>query len=292
MSRSIFWFLCISSAVCSLGLFLFVLLDPCLNYFLSGYSRFLPETLRAIVGDGSIPAGWIYTHPISIIDRHRNVEGPNELPPRKPFKNPLLIFTYPEVLVLLLFNSTIYAVMYGVTASLSVIFEKVYPYLNQTDIGLCFLATGGGMLVGSLFSGRFMDAYYRKIRDDLIRETRTDSKRHIDSRAIEKDISFPIEKARLHILPCVVFVFTACVIGYGWALQSRAIIAVPLILQFISRFFPHTELHGLASHITFPEVGVTALTMMNTTQTLLIDMMPNQGSSITACVRPPLSLSY
>ena len=202
------------------------------------------------------------------------------------------MFTYPEVFVLLFFNGTIYAVMYGATASLSVIFEKVYPYLNQTYVGLCFLAMGGGMLVGSVFSGRFMDAHYRKTRDDLIRETSTDLKRHIDPRAIEKDPSFPIEKARLHVLPCVVFVFTACVIGYGWALQSRAIIAVPLILQFISRFFPHTELHGLASHITFPEVGVTALTMMNTTQTLLIDMMPNQGSSITACVRPPLSLSY
>jgi len=128
--------------------------------------------------------------------------------------------------------------MYGVTASLSVIFEKVYPHLNQTDVGLCFLAMGGGMLVGSLFSGRFMDAYYRKIRDDLIRQTRTDSEKDIDPRAIEKDPSFPIEKARLHILPWVVFVYTACVIGYGWALESKVTISVPLILQFISRFFP------------------------------------------------------
>jgi hypothetical protein len=81
------------------------------------------------------------------------------------------MFLYPEIFVLLFFSGTIYAVMYGVTASLSVIFEEVYPYLNQTDIGLCFLAPGGGMLVGSVLSGRFMDAYYRKIRDDLIRQT-------------------------------------------------------------------------------------------------------------------------
>ena len=237
MFRSIFWFLCICSAVCSLGLFLFVPLDPCLNSILISFSRFLPETLRSIVGDGSISAGWIYTHPISI-NRHRNIEGSNELPPRKPFKNPLVMFTYPEVFVILFFNGTIYAVMYGATASLSVIFEKVYPYLNQTYVGLCFLAMGGGMLVGSVFSGRFMDAHYRKTRDDLIRETSTDLKRHIDPRAIEKDPSFPIEKARLQMLPWVVFVYTACVIGYGWALQSKVTIAVPLILQFMSRFFP------------------------------------------------------
>ena len=94
------------------------------------------------------------------------------------------------------------------------------------------------MLVGSVFSGRFMDAHYRRIRDDLLRETSTDLKRHIDPRALEKDPSFPIEKARLQMLPWVVFVYTACVIGYGWALQSKVTIAVPLILQFMSRFFP------------------------------------------------------
>jgi hypothetical protein len=160
------------------------------------------------------------------------------------------MFTYPEITVLLLFNGTLYAVFYGVTASLSVIFEKVYPYLSQTDIGLCFLALGGGMLIGSLFSGKVMDAYYRKIRDDLIHQSRTDSEKHIDPKAIEKDPSFPIEKARLQLMPSVVFVYTACVIGYGWALQSRVTIAVPLILQFISEFFPRTALHSVSSRFT------------------------------------------
>jgi len=244
--RSIFWFLCICSAVCGLGLFLF-----------------LPETLRAIVGDGSIPAGWIYTQPITLISRHRSTEISSERPAPKPFKNPLLMFTYPEIIVLLIFNGILYAVMYGVTASLSVIFEKVYPYLNQTEIGLCFIPMGLGMLVGSLLSGRALDYYYRKIRDDLIRQTRADSEKYVDPEAIEKDPSFPIEKARLQVLPWVVFVYTTCIIGYGWALQSRVTIAVPLILQSI--------------------IGLSATIIMNAIQTLLIDMMPNQGSSVTAC---------
>jgi len=197
------------------------------------------------------------------------------------------MFAYPEIFVLLIFNGTLYAVMYGVTASLSVIFEKVYPYLNQTEIGLCFIPMGLGMLVGSLLSGRAMDSYYRKIRDDLIRQTRADSEKHINPEAIEKDPSFPIEKARLQILPWVVFVYTTCVIGYGWALQSRVTIAVPLILQFISKFFFSALRHTTLRLITFHLVGVSAITIMNATQTLLVDMMPNQGSSITACVRPP-----
>jgi hypothetical protein len=145
------------------------------------------------------------------------------------------MFAYPDVFVLLIFTGTYYAVMYGVTASLSVIFEKVYPYLTQTDLGLCFLAIGGGMLFGTWLSGKLSDAYYRKIRDGIIRQARSLSETDIDPKAIEQDPSFPIEKARLQLLPCVMFVYIACVMGYGWSLQSKLTIAVPLILQTISK---------------------------------------------------------
>ena len=154
-------------------------------------------------------------------------------------------------------------------------------------IGLCFIPMGLGTLVGSLFSGRVMNSSYRKIRDDIIRQTRTDSEKHVNSEAIEKDPSFPIEKARLQILPCVVFVYATCVIGYGWALQSRVTIAVPLILQFISKFFSPALRPTTLRLITFHLVGVSLVIISNANQTLLVDMMPNQGSSITACVRSP-----
>ena len=223
--------------MCGFGLFLFSL-DSYPNRVLSGFSRFLPETLRAVVGNGSIPAGWIHTQPISLIGKHHSTEAFSKRAAQKPFENPVLVFAYPEIFVILIFNGMLYAVMYGITASLSVIFEKVYPYLNQSEIGLCFIPMGLGMLIGSFLSGRAMDSYYRKIRDNPIRQSLTDSEKHIDSRAIENDPTFPIEKARLQILPWVVFVYTTCVIGYGWALQSRVTIAFPLILQFFSKFIP------------------------------------------------------
>jgi hypothetical protein len=163
------------------------------------------------------------------------------------------MFTYPDVFVLLVFNGTYYAVMYGVTASLSVIFERVYPYLSQTDLGLCFLAVGGGMFIGTSLSGKLLDAHYRKIRDDLVHQARTNSEKGADPKAIENDPSFPIEQARLHTLPYIMFVYAACVVGYGWALQSGVNIAVPLIMQIISKFFVPVSylqfmLHDLASH--------------------------------------------
>jgi hypothetical protein len=159
----------------------------------------------------------------------------NERPPRKPFTNPLLMFGYPDILVLLIFNGTYYAVLYGVTASLSVIFEKIYPSLTQTDIGLCFLAIGGGMLFGTLLSGKLSDAYYRKIRNDIVRQVQSTSEEDIDPKTVEQDPTFPIEKARLQVLPCLMFVYIACVVGYGWSLHLRVSIAVPLVLQAISK---------------------------------------------------------
>jgi len=160
----------------------------------------------------------------------------DERPPRKPFTNPLLMFAYPDIFILLIFNGTYYAVMYGVTASLSVIFADVYPHLTEAELGLCFLPIGGGMIVGTWVSGKLADSYYRKIRDDMIRQARSNSESYIDIKALEKGPTFPIEKARLQMLPLIIFVYTISVIGYGWALESRATIAIPLILQIFSEF--------------------------------------------------------
>ncbi|KAI0263476.1 MFS general substrate transporter [Gloeopeniophorella convolvens] len=244
--RANFWFLCISSSVCGLGLFLII-----------------PETLRSIVGDGTIRAPWIYTPPIPIIGKHRVMKDVDERPPRKPFTNPLVMFTYPDVAILLLFNSVFSAVFNGVLASISTLFQETYPYLNTTDVGLCFLALGGGMILGSTFSGSLMDARYRKIKDELVRRARVNAEKEVDVKALVQDVSFPIEKARMQVVPYVIAVMSAAVAGYGWCLQARVTIVIPLILQVI--------------------IGATSITVMNSVQALLVDLVPNQGSSITGC---------
>ena len=197
------------------------------------------------------------------------------------------MLVYPDVLILLIFNGTYHAVMYGVTASLPVTFEDVYPYLTQMDVGLCFMAIGGGTLIGSCLSGKLTDSYYRKVRDDLIRQARSNAEKDIDAKAFEKDPTFPIERARLQVLPCITLVYAACVVGYGWALQSRVTIAVPLILQFISGSISRSLLHGMRLTASLV-VGLAVVVILNTTQTLLVDLVPDQGSSITACVCTPL----
>ena len=176
------------------------------------------------------------------------------------------MLVYPDVLILLIFNGTYHAVMYGVTASLSVIFEDIYPYLTQMDVGLCFMAIGGGTLIGSWLSGKLTDSYFRKVRDDLIRQARSNAEKDLDTKAFENDPTFPIEKARLQVVPCITLVYATCVVGYGWALQSRVTIAVPLILQFISGFISRSLLHGVRL-TTSLVVGLAVVVILNTTQT-------------------------
>lgn len=144
------------------------------------------------------------------------------------------MFMYPDVFILLFFNGTFYAVFfYGVTASLSISLEDTYPYLTQTGIGLCFLAIGGGMFLGTTVTGKLMDTCYRKIGDNRNPQAQTEPK------TIDSDTSaeaFPIEQVRLQFMPYLIVIYTSCVIGYGWSLQTKISIAVPLILQFISAF--------------------------------------------------------
>ncbi|KAJ6515186.1 major facilitator superfamily domain-containing protein [Mycena vitilis] len=234
--RAIFWFLCTASGVCMIVMILF-----------------LPETLRAVVGNGSIPLPPIYRPVIPIAGRHaKHSPAPTSTAPRKKFQNPLLLFLHADIVLLLLVNGVVYAVFYGITASISTVFHDAYPQLNETELGLCFLTVGGGMSIGSLFCGRVLDWDYQRLR------------RSVGAQVHEKaDDAFPIERARLRLIPAFLALFVASCIGYGWCIAGRTNIAGPLVLLFF--------------------VGLVVITVMNSTQTLMLDLIPAQGSAITAC---------
>ncbi|KAJ7855014.1 MFS general substrate transporter [Mycena olivaceomarginata] len=201
--RAIFWFLCIASAVCMIVMILF-----------------LPETLRAIVGNGSISLPSIYYPVVTIIGRDAKRRATTTPAPaaKRKFQNPLLLLLHVDIVLLLLINGIVYSVFYGVTASISTVFHDAYPQLNETELGLCFLTVGGGMLAGS---------------------------------------------ARLRLLPAFLALFVVSCIGYGWCIDKRTSIGGPLIF-----------LVG---------VGLVVIIIMNSMQTLMLDLMPTQGSAITAC---------
>ncbi|KIY69160.1 MFS general substrate transporter [Cylindrobasidium torrendii FP15055 ss-10] len=244
--RAIFWFLCIASFTCFLVLI-----------------TFLPETLRSMVGNGSIPPpSKIYRPLLPVLGRLS--EKPNtSLAAKKSFKNPILLFKEWDVDVLLVINGLYNALYYSVIATMSTLFKEYYPGLSETQIGLCYLPTSAGMMLGSVVVGRILNVQYQRILRQLALSKGADSDT-FDVRT-EHGIAddYPIEKARIGVMPYISLVFAAALAGYGWCIQYSVNLSGPLILQTV--------------------VGCAAMANMTASQTLMVDWVPNQSSSVTAC---------
>ncbi|KAJ9109769.1 hypothetical protein QFC19_001999 [Naganishia cerealis] len=173
---------------------------------------FLPETLRSIVGDGSLPKPWYNRRPqesLKLREEAKNRFGKGILPPeevlklqRKKFK-PLQSFRmllFPDVILMLLYSSLIYAQYYCVLTVYSQLLKKNYGY-NDIQIGLCYLSNGVGAMAMAFGIGRFLDWDFKRAKKAL---------GFNPNGAISLD-GFPIEKTRLRVFPYVV----GCLIGAG-----------------------------------------------------------------------------
>ncbi|QRV94833.1 major facilitator superfamily transporter [Ceratobasidium sp. AG-Ba] len=262
-----FWFLAIATGV--------MLIFMALTF---------PETLRAITGDGSKPPQKWNRTPFSILGRAVPKTGTDELGQPNPnthrrSPSPLQIFrvfTQPDVLMVLVCTGVIYSLFYSVTTTTAPLFMSVYPYLTQSTVGLCFIAYGVGGAIGTVVMGKILDYDWRKmeqryaqleaespVADSRLENGTADA--HISGETFKRKVDkqdLPIEHTRLKRVPIVFFIEIGASIGYGWSIQAKAHMAVPLILQFI--------------------VGLMSMSIMTINQTILVDMYPSQGSSITA----------
>lgn len=128
-------------------------------------SRFQPETLPAIEANNRENTFIIYKPLVPIIGNQRGDKS--RVTSKKIPRNPFLLFLNPDVDVLLMISALTCAVFYAVLATISSLFVTVYPFLSETTIGLCFLAMGGGMAVGSSVIGRILDLEYRRLRKKI-----------------------------------------------------------------------------------------------------------------------------
>jgi len=131
----------------------------------------------------------LYQPVIPIISR-RTVPVQGTSVPRKVPRNPFVLFKNLQVVNTLVIAALINGVMYAIIAPISSIFEEVYPFLNQTKIGLCFLAVGCGMLIGSVVTGRILDWEYQKFKQAAFKEFG-------EGADLSKIPSFPLEKVPL-----------------------------------------------------------------------------------------------
>ncbi|KAF9567134.1 MFS general substrate transporter [Agrocybe pediades] len=245
--RSIFWFLCISAAAC----FVIIIL-------------FQPETLLSIVEGPRYDKYYRIYHPIiPVFSQRRPPRTAAHLQKKKVPKNPFPLFLNLDIDFLLAISAVATAVYNGVIATISSLFVDTYPFLNETTVGLCFLSIGGGMAIGSIVNGRLLDMEYQRFKRKVELKRSATKEEKGDVKDIKQDESFPLEEARLRLVPVFAILLAGSCAGNGWCVQKRVHIAVPLILQFI--------------------VGYSSIGLMNGVSTLMIDLMPGQSSSITAC---------
>ena len=124
-----------------------------------------PETLKSVVEEGRNRIPILYQPVIPIIGRQVS-QGPavaREVK-AKVFRNPFRLFLQPDILLLLILSAIGFAVSFGINASISSLFSAAYPFLNETQIGLCYLANGGGMIMASSVTGRLLDWEYQTFR--------------------------------------------------------------------------------------------------------------------------------
>lgn len=191
---------------------------------------------------------------------------------------------------MLLSSGLVYALFVTVQATTSALLQSAYPFLTQTDVGLCFLPMGISSMLASFFTGRFLDWQYRRDRAKWtterkrIRREQGGDKVDVDAPwTKEEELTFHIELARVKWGMAYTLVAVASAFGYGWALDKRVHLSVPMILQFLSEFIPQPGLppitYSLFGKDTYATVG-----QMNCFQTLLLDAFPGSGSSMTAIV--------
>ncbi|KAI8160838.1 hypothetical protein K4K49_008024 [Colletotrichum sp. SAR 10_70] len=226
-------------------------LGPMLDFALHrSRDRFLPETLRNLVGNGSVTLGGVYTPLVPVVGRSRKKQKTTPSKPGvRPSINPFVILVYPDVAITLAFTGVVYAVNNTVVTTVASSFARVYPWLSETALGLCYLPTGFGMIVGSTLTGKFLDWDYARI------------KKHVE----ESDgaLEFPKEYARLRTMPVLLVLFSGAVIAWGFCVDKGVHIAVPLALQVV--------------------LGYTSISILNTTMTLMIDILQTRSSAATAC---------
>ncbi|KAI1391785.1 MFS general substrate transporter [Hypoxylon trugodes] len=258
--RAIFWFLTIYSAV-----FLVLLI------FL------LPETLRSIVANGCrTPKNPIGSYPLRTYQKttkvHWNPEASTSQPAARkridvtgPFR--ILISKYAAPIIL--FLAIYYAVWQMSITAMSSLFADRYG-LNETQIGLTFIANGAGSMIGTLITGKILDIDYRRVKvAHEAQETRTiqtelEAGGSPARSTINSEDNFPLEKARLRLIPLFSCFQCLSIILFGWTIQypDRVHIAVPIVSTFIT--------------------GWTAVSTQSAVMTYLVDIFSDRSAAASA----------
>jgi len=259
---------------------LFVILFACSLTTLVVIVFFLPETLRSIAGNGTLPLlgihqplGWCFFGKSAHLDENL---GPRPRPKLdwKKFIEPFHLLRETDIVLSLAFSGIIFAIWMIVTVSTTGLFMTHFD-LKESFVGLAFIPNAlgtiaGSTLVGNLLTQDFLDAcsVYQKLHS--LPPTAV-----ISRYALPAD--FPLEHARSIRLPGLIMVFTIALSLYGFTLSYPSLtslggwVAIPLLLQFLIAAMAHAicGVHQTLISDLWPWSGAAAATISNLVKCVL-----------------------
>ncbi|KAF5560556.1 multidrug transporter [Fusarium napiforme] len=255
--RSIFWFLTIYS-----GVFLILLVI------------LLPETLRSIVGNGSQePTQVLAKYPLRVYQRttkvkwsHDEVSTPPAAKKHIDVAGPFRILISKQAAPIIVFLAVYYAVWQMSITAMSSLFEDKYG-LSESQIGLTFIANGIGSMVGALITGKILNIDYCRFKarhDSRIASSNTEDDVEPANTRKTQENDFPLETARLRLVPLFSLLQCASILLFGWTIQypHRVPIAVAIVSTFIT--------------------GWSAVSMQSIIMTYLVDVYHDRSAAASA----------
>lgn len=254
--RSIFWFL-----LCLSALVLFLLV------------AFLPETHREIAGSGTKlravhrPLVFLTKQPKTIASAASPAPS-MKLPEFRKIVEPLKHALRKDILVLLCWGAVVYTLWSMVTASTTTALLHTFPRLNQWQIGLCFLPNGIGCILGSISTGWLLDRTFKRMEAEH-RKQKAENGTSPDAEAGFTKAEFPLERARLQLMPWFSALFILSLALYGPAYEFND----------LKREFAPNLVASLGTQFI---IAFTATGIFNINSTMLIDSFPDSAAAATA----------
>ncbi|KAK8034306.1 hypothetical protein PG993_009301 [Apiospora rasikravindrae] len=255
----------------------------------------LPETNRAIVGNGRVAAQGVWRtwwdallwlrrgkgraynkeqkmgddapegnfprglNSVNLTSRGMMANGRGKFIIPNPL-GPLRIVFYKDTSLTLWTAAVVYSVWYCIQTSIPVIYGPIYHF-NNLQVGLSYLAGGTGVIAGGFLAGRLMDWNYRVVA--AAQGLPVDRKRGSDDIA-----EFPIEQARARGCLLNFAVYLCEVVAFGWLVHCEVHCSASLVLQFLigaQGTMIHQAFNALLVDI-FPESPSTAAAAGNITR--------------------------
>ncbi|KAL1913694.1 hypothetical protein Sste5344_000658 [Sporothrix stenoceras] len=237
--RSIFWFLAIYS-----GVFLMFLI------------AILPETLRALVGNGGRDTktlGLFARYPLRLYQKYTKIPftaaaalssgGKNSNNQKKiDVLAPMRILFSKQAGPVVLFLAIYYAGWQLCITAMSTLFQSEYG-LSETHIGLTFIANGVGSIVGTLIAGKLLDMDYRRVKEAAGTTDRDGSSTTTGGDSVS------LEKARLRLLPIFAALQCGSLLMFGWAIDRHVHIAAPIVSTFITGWTAITTQTAISTYL-------------------------------------------